>query len=268
MISNSIKQFRAQRSAKSKYSSKDTGSTKQRLGLARRQIANSTYEDEQEARAYQASQQEAQGPSAKVNTWMDTIEELREERRKTSGNSDVAPLGSYSSTGEPPTMRPKSQILNMGADGRAAAENYLGSKLEQTDWEMLVRATYAETSSNPEEKAAAMSVMLNRVKSKRYPDTIKGVLNQRNQFQAVTGTSKNPGPSDMFLSFGDKNMATFESESAPLLNNFLKNNWLNFTAADPKAYGEGTDISFRDSVNSSEGSRQIGGTFFGTVRNK
>ena len=165
-------------------------------------------------------------------------------------------------------MRPQSQILNKGEEGRLAAENYLGSAIEQTDWEMLVRATYAESTSNPEEQAAVMSVMLNRVKSKKYPNSIKGVLNAPNQFQAVTGTSNDPGPSSMFLSFGDKDMASFESSAAPLLNNFLKQDWLNFTAADPAAYGAGTNKNFMKDVSSAQGSMQIGGTLFGTVGNK
>lgn len=269
MISNSIKQFRKQREMKSRVSSDTRAKTKQRIGLAQRQIADTSYKVEQEGRAQQASIEEAKGPGEKVNAWVDEIDALKAERAEKSKATDGSlSLGSYSSTGQEPTVRPQSQILNKGEEGRLAAENYLGKPIEQTDWEMLVRATYAESTSDPEEQAAVMSVMLNRVKSKGYPDSVKGVLNQRNQFQAVTGTANDPGPSSMFTSFGDKNMAAFESKSAPLLNNFLKQNWLNFTANNKAAYGPGTDVNFIKDVSKAQGSMVIGGTVFGTVGKK
>lgn len=266
MISNSIKQFRAQRASKGKYSSSNnTSDTKSRLGLASRKIANSAYKAEQEQLDYDERQAD-NSPARKVNAWADEIDALRAERA-TADETPSEPLGSYFSTGEE-SLRPKSRILNKGEEGRLAAENYLGKPLEQTDWEMLVRATYAESTSDPEERAAVMSVMLNRVKSKGYPNSVKGVLNQKNQFQAVTGTANDPGPSSMFTSFGDKDMAAFESGSAPLLNNFAKQGWLNFTAANKAAYGPGTNVNFIKDVSKSQGSMRIGGTVFGTVGNK
>lgn len=264
MISTSIKQFRAQRSAKSKYSTSGKGSdTEERMGLARRKIAKSAYESDQEAAQYAESQND---PGEKVNSWADGIASLRAERAASDTEIPTG-LGSYSSTGEAPTLRPKSQILDLGKEGRLAAEEYLGKPIEQTEWEMLARATYAESSNNPEEMAAVMTVMLNRVNSKGFPNSIKAVLNQKNAFQAVTGTKDNPGPSERFLAFNDKNMSAFEKESSPLLTSFSVDNWLNFTAHNKKAYGPGTDIEFRESVNSAKGSRVIGGTIFGTVRN-
>ena len=269
MISNSIKQFRKQREAKSRPTNEASFKTKQRLGRAQREIADTSYRLAQEDRAYQESAEKTKGPGQKINSWADEIDALRAERAAASeATLEIGPLGSYSSTGEAPTMRPQSQILNKGEDGRLAAENYLGAPIEQIDWEMLVRASYAESTNNPEEQAATMSVMLNRVKSGKYPDSIKAVLEQPNQFQAVTGTANDPGPSARFTSFGDKNMASFETGSAPLLNNFLEQNWMNFTAADPAAYKEGTDIDFMEKVSKAQGSMQIGGTLFGTVGNK
>ena len=41
--------------------------------------------------------------------------------------------------------------------------------------------------------------------------------------------------------------------------------WLNFTSNITSAYKEGTNVTFRDQVKNSSGSRIIGGTVFGTV---
>lgn len=150
--------------------------------------------------------------------------------------------------------------------GRSAAEQYLGRAMSDEEWEMLARTTYAEATNNPEEQAAIMSVILNRAKSESYPDSIVDVVNQPNQFQAVTGTARNRRPSPRFQAFNDEVLSTFEEKVTPRLNNYADQNWLNFTASNPAAYGEGTNIGFMDDVSQSEGSAQIGGTLFGTVR--
>ena len=150
--------------------------------------------------------------------------------------------------------------------GRSAAEEYLGRGMSDEEWEMLARTTYAEATNNPEEQAAIMSVILNRAKSEQYPDSIVDVVNQPNQFQAVTGTANNRRPSPRFQAFNDDILAIFEEKVTPRLGNYMSQNWLNFTASNPAAYGEGTNIGFMDDVSESEGSAQIGGTLFGTVR--
>jgi hypothetical protein len=169
-------------------------------------------------------------------------------------------------------IRPISRPLPVGegisgdVGGRSAAEAYLGRSMDDKEWEMLLRATHAEATDDARERAGVMSVILNRVKADNYPDTITDVLMAENQFQAVTGTKKNPKPSSRFNSVNSSVISQFRDEVAPLLGEFADKNWLNFTAGNPDAYGPGTDISFLDKVKNAQGSMQIGGTIFGTVR--
>jgi spore germination cell wall hydrolase CwlJ-like protein len=167
-----------------------------------------------------------------------------------------------------PVARPRPLGKGISGDvgGRSAAEEYLGRSVSDQEWEMLVRATYAEATDDPQEQAAVMSVVLNRVKAENYPNSIVDVLNEDNQFQAVTGTSKNPGPSSRYRMLSDGVLSKFETEVTPLLSNFQDKGWLNFTAGNPAAYGEGTDINFLGRVRNAKDSLQIGGTIFGTVR--
>ena len=170
------------------------------------------------------------------------------------------------------SYRPVSRPLPVGegisgdVGGRSAAESYLGRKMDDKEWEMLIRATHAEATEDARERAGVMSVILNRVKSGRYPNTITEVLMQPNQFQAVTGTENNPKPNSRYNSVNSSVISQFQEEVAPLLSDFADKNWLNFTAGNPDAYKEGTDIGFMEQVKQAQGSMQIGGTIFGTVR--
>jgi hypothetical protein len=108
MIENSIQQFRAQRSSRKRV---DTNSaTKQRLGLAQRDIARS--EDETSRSLQRAGEaQEAQyNPADSVNSWASEIEALRAERasneQSTTGALDMSPISGSSSGGTP---RPRSR---------------------------------------------------------------------------------------------------------------------------------------------------------------
>lgn len=173
------------------------------------------------------------------------------------------------STATRPVGRPErlGQGISGDVGGRAAAESYLGRSMDDKEWEMLVRATYAEATDDPKEQAGVMSVILNRAKSDQYPDSIIDVLNQPNQFQAVTGTRNNRNPSSRYVNMpSHKVLPKFEESVAPLLNEFTDKGWLNFTAGDPEAYGEGTNVDFLEKVRRAQGSLQIGGTIFGTVK--
>lgn len=148
---------------------------------------------------------------------------------------------------------------------RAAAEEFLGRKMDDSEWNNLVAATVAESLPNsPQEQAGIMAVILNRVKSSQYPNTVNGVLLQTNQFQAVTGTRNNPGPSRNFTNPNQRQMASTIRGVNQYLGT-MDQGWLNFTSNITAAYGAGTDITFRDKVRNSPGSRVIGGTVFGTV---
>jgi hypothetical protein len=191
-----------------------------------------------------------------------------EEMSTTSALEEVTPgPGSVENP-----IRPISRPLPVGAGisgdvgGRSAAEAYLGRAMDDKEWEMLLRATHAEATDDARERAGVMSVILNRVKADNYPDTITGVLMAENQFQAVTGTKDDPNPNSRFKSINSGVISQFRDEVAPLLGEFADKNWLNFTAGNPDAYGPGTDIGFMEQVKNAQGSMQIGGTIFGTVR--
>jgi len=148
---------------------------------------------------------------------------------------------------------------------RAEAEKFLGKPLSDVEWNNLVAATVAESAPNsPQEQAAVMAVILNRVKSSSYPNTVLGVLQQSNQFQAVTGTRFDRTPSPNFTNPPNSQIASTISGANKFLGN-MDQGWLNFTANSSAAYGPGTNIGFRDDVTSSTGSQVIGGTVFGTV---
>ena len=271
MIEDSIRQFRAQRSRNKRRSSVPT--TKERMGLAQRDAQNTQSDIRAARRNMDDATKVEYDPAAKVNSWADELSALRDERsvrvdreQSTTSAMDVNPLA---------TPRPDDLTnrwdgpvgMSGGAGGRTAAEEYLGRPMDDTEWEMLARTTYAEATGDPEEQAAVMSVILNRVKADGYPDSITEVVNAPNQFQAVTGTSANGRqPSSRFKAFNDEVLAQFETEVTPRLTNFLDQNWLNFTAGNTAAYGEGTNVGFLDQVNNSDGSARIGGTVFGTVR--
>jgi hypothetical protein len=271
MIENTIKQFREQRRSASKRV--NTGdATKERIGLAQRKIARS--EDETSRALSQASDaREAQySPADNINGWMDDIDSLRAERasreQSTTGALDMSPISNSSSGSRRPATRwDESQGRPGGAGGRAGAEEYLGRPLSDVEWDQLLRTTYSESSNNPNEQAAVMSVILNRVSSGKWGDTVTSVIQAPNQFQAVTGTASNPGPSDMYRTFNNngEDLSTFESTITPLLSNYTEQNWLNFTAANRAAYGEGTNVNFLDDLTAAQDSMQIGQTMFGTM---
>jgi peptidoglycan hydrolase-like protein with peptidoglycan-binding domain len=159
--------------------------------------------------------------------------------------------------------------LNVGGEGYAeakkTAEEYLGQAISDKAFHMLVRATVAEASPNEQEQAAVMGVILNRVKSGQYPSSIEAVLSQRNQFQAVTGTSADGNASSRNFTNPTKNQVAGVIDS--VIQNLAGANksWLNFTANNPRAYGPGTDISFLTTMRNSPGATVIGGTVFGTA---
>ena len=148
---------------------------------------------------------------------------------------------------------------------RTAAEEFLGRRMDDSEWNNLVAATVAESLPNsPQEQAGIMAVILNRVKSPGYPNTVNEVLLQPNQFQAVTGTPRDRSPSRNFTNPNERQMASTIRGVNQYLGT-MDQGWLNFTSNITSAYGAGTDITFRDKVRNSSGSRVIGGTVFGTV---
>lgn len=145
------------------------------------------------------------------------------------------------------------------ANAKSVAETYLGSKINDLDWNMLIRATNAESAYNTDSYALIMGSILNRA---RTGGGISTVLNKPKQFQAVTGTSKNGHkPSEKFKAQPrDREMKAILFATINLLPKVSREQ-VNFSAADPKAYGPGTDIGWRDSIMKG-GGKTIGGSVF------
>jgi len=143
-------------------------------------------------------------------------------------------------------------------------EDFLGDSIGDSEYEMLIRATAAEASPDAKERAGVLAVMLNRVRSGRYPNSVKGVLTQRNQFQAVTGTRFDRGPSRNFSGMSESTGRAVARDIVQYLGGMDKG-WLNFTSNNPKAYGRGTNINFMYAMRKSPGAEVIGQTVFGTA---
>jgi len=141
---------------------------------------------------------------------------------------------------------------------------FLGKDVSAEEMNMLIRATAAEASRNSQERGAVAAVILNRVRSSSYPNSIEAVLTQKNQFQAVTGTRYDRGPSKNFSNMSGSTGAQIIGAMIRYLPN-MDRSWLNFTANNPKAYGRGTNIEFMYTMRKSPDAQVIGGTVFGTA---
>lgn len=161
--------------------------------------------------------------------------------------------------------------LQLGANSeaaRAAASQFLGKPISDEDWNLLLRATAGESSGTPQEDANVMAVMLNRVRSSKFPNTVSGVLTAENQFEAVTGRAKN---TEIFRNPNAQRIARVTDN---ILSNLsaANNTWLNFTALNPAAYknADGTankrGLAFRQSALNTPNRQIVGGTIFFTAR--
>ena len=144
---------------------------------------------------------------------------------------------------------------------KTSAEAFLGRQIDDNEWNYLLRATVSESSPNTTEQAYVMGVILNRTRSGKWGSSIVDVLTARNQFQAVTGTRYEPGPSANFTRGPNSSqMASIAKGAVEILPKVPKS-LMYFTAASKQAYGKGTDISFRDKLLA-KGGTVIGGTIF------
>jgi len=148
---------------------------------------------------------------------------------------------------------------------KQSAEQFLGRRISNDEWDLLLRAVTAEASGNTKEQAWVMGVILNRVRSGRWGSSINKVLYAPNQFQAVTGTKYNSNPSSNFTRGPNASqLASIVKGAIEVLPN-VDPSVMNFTAANSAAYGRGTNINFRNKLAARSGSQQIGQTIFGTA---
>jgi hypothetical protein len=148
---------------------------------------------------------------------------------------------------------------------RSSAEQYLGRKISDKELDMLVRATHAESGakSDPKEQAMIMGSILNRAREKGNQEgSIQAVLEAKNQFQSVTGTKFEPGPSKNYTAGPQGNRAKTIESAAGLLD-LVPKTQRDFTAASSAAYGKGTNIGYRDTMLA-QGGQIYGGSVFRT----
>jgi len=144
---------------------------------------------------------------------------------------------------------------------RKSAESYLGRKMSDKEWNQLIAATFAESSSNQTERAYVAAAILNRARKYKV-DGVTQVLYEKNQFQSVTGTKNNGHtPSINYTKGPDQNNQNLIFGA--IQNILIKVPWniINFTAADPKAYGAGTNVKYLQELKS-RGGIIIGKTIF------
>jgi hypothetical protein len=147
-------------------------------------------------------------------------------------------------------------------EARQSAEKFLGRNMSDDEWTDLVKATGAEASNNTKECAYVMAVILNRTR-KGYGGgrTVNHILNQENQFQAVTGTPKDRNPSKWYVQGPSKAKLGMIVDGAINILPSAPKDIYRFTAADPRAYGPGTTIGYLHKLKA-DGGTQIGGTIF------
>jgi peptidoglycan hydrolase-like protein with peptidoglycan-binding domain len=144
---------------------------------------------------------------------------------------------------------------------KESAEKFLGREMDDNEWNYLLRATVSEASPNTKEQAYVMGVILNRTRSGKWGNSVVSVLTAKNQFQAVTGTRYDPGPSANFTRGPNKTQLASIIKGAIEILPSVDKSLMNFTAASTAAYGPGTNLGFRDTLLA-KGGQQIGGTIF------
>lgn len=191
-------------------------------------------------------------------SWITHIDAIPAPRIDTPGAIKRPPIQRSTVTQQQPTNQ--SNFIAEKGPAKLAAEKYLGREISDAEWNQLVRATFAEAGRNQTERAYVMATILNRARNNKK--SVTQILYQENQFQAVTGTEKNGRRSSINYITGPNpaNAKSIYGATTDILPNVPKN-IINFTAANPNAYGPGTNIRYIDTLLA-RGGKQIGETIF------
>lgn len=165
------------------------------------------------------------GDTSFASAILDAQENAREEKNKLGAER----MKNY----KPRNTDTAASKVTADDDARMNAEKYLGAPMSSTDWDLLKRTVYAESSRNEQEYANVMAVILNRARNSGK--TIPEVLFEKNQFQAVTG-AHGEGPSSNFKQGPDARSAQMIMSSTNSLQN-ISTSLDSFTAANAAAYG-------------------------------
>jgi len=165
------------------------------------------------------------GDTSFASAILDAQENAREEKNKLGAER----MKNY----KPRNTDTAASKVTADDDAKINAEKYLGAPMSSTDWDLLKRTVYAESSRNEQEYANVMAVILNRARNSGK--TIPEVLFEKNQFQAVTG-ARGEGPSSNFKQGPDARSAQMIMSSTNSLQN-ISTSLDSFTAANAAAYG-------------------------------
>jgi hypothetical protein len=166
--------------------------------------------------------------------------------------------------GDPSKLQASPSQVTNNTNARKSIEDYLGRAITDSEFGLLFKATYAESTNNKEEYARVMAVILNR--ARKTNQTIDQVLYEKNQFESVTGSPKNGNrPSANFVKGPDNRSLMAIGESTNLLSKVSKN-LDSFSSANTKAYE--TEEKGRRVIADlkNAGGQQIGGTIFAENR--
>ena len=99
--------------------------------------------------------------------------------------------------------------------------------VSQKDAERLMKIAVVEDHTDAESQAAVMAVILNRVESPEFPDTIKEVIEQEGQFSTVTsGVYYNAEPNvDSHYALALIESRQFDSDALYFESASAKNTW-------------------------------------------
>ena len=182
------------------------------------------------------------------------------EQRKDELRDIIDPTRKYDRANSPTSMT--FPTAHLGERGQI--EEYLGRKISDIEFGLLLKAVYAESSRNKNEYARVMAVILNRTRTSGA--SIQDVIEEPGQFEAVTGlynkTTKTwSGPSANYLRGPDSKSLNMILDSTQDLPNVSKK-IDSFTSANRKLYEkEGRNAGFLDKLLG-RGGEQFGGTIF------
>ncbi len=116
-----------------------------------------------------------------------TVEAVKYFQKKNGLTPDgIAGKATFEALG----MNESAKALNSQSGGSSASSNYTSS-----DTYLLAKCIYAEARGESYEGQVAVgAVILNRVRSSKFPNTISGVIYQKNAFTAVTDGQINLAP--------------------------------------------------------------------------
>ncbi len=123
------------------------------------------------------------------------IQQEKEERTEETENSRVIEAGKAGEkAAEPKQREPGTKDEDFGAESQEeiARQASAGIRYSQQDYEVLQRIVEAEAGiCDTKGRILVANVVINRVKSSEFPDTITGVVYQQSQFSPVKDGSLN-----------------------------------------------------------------------------